>query len=130
MLSTTKCLPKGKYEFTITDAFNDGICCNYGNGGYEILVDGVSVHTGGQFGSLETKTIRACPTSELAATRVQVKLERQNYLHMREVQVFDGNNFNVALGKPSNQSSTWPGYPASNALNGNLTDMSHTSSIT
>jgi hypothetical protein len=57
---------------------------------------------------------------------VRVKLDRQDYLHMREVQVFDRNNVNAALGKPANQSSTWPGHPASNALNGIVTDMSHT----
>ena len=126
MRSTTKCLPKGKYEFTITDTFDDGICCNYGQGGYEILVDGVSVHTGDQFGTLETKTIGACPTSEFAVTKVRVKLDRQDYLHMREVQVFDRKNVNAALEKPANQSSTWPGYPASNALNDIMSDMSHT----
>ncbi len=52
------------------------------------------------------------------------------YLNLREVEVWGKNGTNVALNKDATQSSTWPGYPASNAANGvvNETDMSHTSS--
>ncbi|MEM6801060.1 MAG: PA14 domain-containing protein [Bacteroidota bacterium] len=34
------------YTFTLTDSYGDGICCSYGSGYYEILVDGVSVAGG------------------------------------------------------------------------------------
>jgi len=42
--------------FTITDAYGDGICCNFGSGSYSIKVDGVDEpYTGGQFESSEVK---------------------------------------------------------------------------
>merc|ERR1712113_826854 len=51
-----KCFSSGSYTFTITDAYGDGICCSYGNGGYSVKVDDKEVASGGQFGSEETKT--------------------------------------------------------------------------
>merc|ERR1712176_169627 len=38
------------------DAYGDGICCSYGNGGYKITVDGTEVVVGGEFGDSETET--------------------------------------------------------------------------
>ena len=135
-VSATECLPRGKYEFTINDTAGDGICCFFGQGGYNILVNGTTVHSGGQFGSIETKTFGACPATELLtlARKVRVQLEGQNYLHLREVEVWDQNGTNVALNKTASQSSTWVDngltYPASNAVDGvvniTFTDMSHT----
>merc|ERR1711862_750228 len=43
------------YKFTITDGYGDGICCNYGQGGYSVKVDDKEVASGGQFGSSDTK---------------------------------------------------------------------------
>lgn len=44
------------YEFTIFDQFGDGICCQYGQGFYELKTDeGTMIVNGGQFGSSETK---------------------------------------------------------------------------
>ncbi|MEM6801332.1 MAG: NHL repeat-containing protein [Bacteroidota bacterium] len=31
------------FTFNITDSYGDGICCSYGSGYYEILVDGISI---------------------------------------------------------------------------------------
>jgi hypothetical protein len=142
LLSIMECLPSGKYEFTINDKFGDGICCRFGNGGYAILVNGITYHTGGSFGSFETKTFGACATSELLtlARKVRVQLKGQNYLHLREVEVWDQNGTNVALNKTATQSSTFlfwgKGRPASDAVNGildmtnlsSMADMSHTES--
>jgi len=50
------CFSSGSYTFTITDAYGDGICCSYGNGGYSVKVDDKEVASGGQFGSEETKS--------------------------------------------------------------------------
>merc|ERR1711971_1468730 len=50
-----KCFSSGSYKFTITDAYGDGICCSYGQGGYSVKVDDKEVASGGQFGSSETK---------------------------------------------------------------------------
>merc|ERR1712207_36201 len=50
------CLEPDAYTFTITDSYGDGICCSYGNGGYVIKVVTTEVASGGDFGSIETKT--------------------------------------------------------------------------
>ena len=63
---------------------------------------------------------------EFPSVKVRVQLEGSNYVHMSEMQVFDKNGINVALNKVATQSSTITGYPASNAVNGNLEDFSHT----
>lgn len=61
---TTHCLPgPARYEFTITDTWGDGICCSYGQGSYEVTVDGVSVKEGGDFASSETTPFGECPTT-------------------------------------------------------------------
>ena len=44
----------GEYNFSIVEAWGDGICCTQGNGWYKIEVDGVKVTNGdGQYGSGE-----------------------------------------------------------------------------
>jgi hypothetical protein len=58
--------------------------------------------------------------------KVRVQLEGTNYLHMREVEVFDQSGVNVALNKTATQSSTVGSETASKAVNGNLNDRSHT----
>ena len=38
------CLEKGRcYQFTIYDEFSDGICCTFGNGDYDVKVDGMQL---------------------------------------------------------------------------------------
>lgn len=48
------CLTDGEYTFTISDAYGDGICCSYGSGSYNLLIEGVSVANGGSFGASES----------------------------------------------------------------------------
>ena len=58
--------------------------------------------------------------------KVRVQLEGSNYVHMREIQVFDKNGVNVALNMAATQSGTtvWgDGGPASKAVNGDVTDF-------
>ena len=43
------CLPDGLYNFTIYDAYGDGICCTHGDGSFSVVVDGNLVVSGGQF---------------------------------------------------------------------------------
>jgi hypothetical protein len=71
--------------------------------------------------------------SEIAVLvhKVRVQLEGRNYLHMREVQVNDTSGVNRALNRSATQSSTyilhyWGSDYASNAVNGALSDFSHT----
>jgi len=57
--SSTEC-----YDFTIYDAYGDGICCNYGNGSYTVTYNGSVVASGGSFSSSETtSSIGSCITS-------------------------------------------------------------------
>jgi len=51
----TKCFDNGDYTFTIRDSYGDGICCNYGNGGYIVTVNDKEVASGGAYGSEEVK---------------------------------------------------------------------------
>jgi hypothetical protein len=44
----------GCYDFTIYDAYGDGICCSYGNGYYNVYYNGGLVGSGGTFGASET----------------------------------------------------------------------------
>ncbi len=48
------CAADGCYDFTIYDSYGDGICCAYGNGSYNVNAGGVTVASGGAFGSSET----------------------------------------------------------------------------
>jgi len=51
------------YSFLITDVAGDGICCLFGNGSFDLLYDGVSVFSGGAFGTSATFVFgeaRAC----------------------------------------------------------------------
>jgi len=52
----SECLPMNAGTFTIKDSYGDGICCEYGQGSYE-LTFGSTNHTGGNFGSSETITL-------------------------------------------------------------------------
>ena len=50
------CLPYGCFDFTIFDTHNDGICCDDGNGSYQIVAaDGDILVSGGIFAAQETK---------------------------------------------------------------------------
>ena len=43
------------YEFTISDTFGDGICCQYGDGEYSLTAtNGDVIFEGGEFGDSET----------------------------------------------------------------------------
>lgn len=49
------CLADGCYDFTMYDAYGDGICCNYGQGSYSLTddSDGTVLASGGQFTSTD-----------------------------------------------------------------------------
>jgi hypothetical protein len=70
----------------------------------------------------------ASSTALTRKVRVQLGGANWNYLHLREVEVWDQNGINRALNKNATQSSTMTGYPASSAVNGVVTgwSFSHT----
>ena len=47
------------YQFDISDQYADGMCCNWGEGSYAILVDGTEVATGSDFGASASHTFCA-----------------------------------------------------------------------
>merc|ERR1711920_1027245 len=63
------CLAEGSYTFTIYDSWGDGICCSWGSGSYEVLVNGDSVASGGEFTDEESKEfeVTASPTTPVTA---------------------------------------------------------------
>ena len=48
-VNETYCLPDGCYDFVITDAYGDGICCSYGNGSYTVTSGSTTLALGGTF---------------------------------------------------------------------------------
>ncbi|KAL7455257.1 hypothetical protein ACHAWC_007593, partial [Mediolabrus comicus] len=60
---TIPCVDQGKYVFTITDSYGDGICCGYGSGSYSVIYGGVTVASGGAIGSGETTKFGTCASS-------------------------------------------------------------------
>ncbi|MEO0404835.1 MAG: T9SS type A sorting domain-containing protein, partial [Bacteroidota bacterium] len=52
--SLNTCLADGCYDFVIYDSFGDGICCDWGEGGFEILEGNTELATGGEFGDSQT----------------------------------------------------------------------------
>lgn len=48
------CLSDGDYAFTISDSYGDGICCSYGNGSYQLSLNGADIFSGGSFTSTKT----------------------------------------------------------------------------
>jgi M6 family metalloprotease-like protein len=49
--NVVECLPAKCYTFTIRDSGNDGLCCNYGTGGYSVRLNGLKLASGNEFGS-------------------------------------------------------------------------------
>ena len=58
--------------------------------------------------------------------KVRVQIDRKEYLHMPEVQVFNYVGGVVSFGKTATQSSTYEGLTASNAVDGKFDTFSHT----
>jgi hypothetical protein len=63
----TLCYLTGKLlHFTIYDSYGDGMCCGYGNGSYNVYIDGNLIASGGQFAFSET-TFFNYPTGYISA---------------------------------------------------------------
>jgi hypothetical protein len=59
----TFCLPEGCYQFEIRDSYNDGICCAYGAGSYQLTAaEQGLLAAGGEFPNLEQS--RFCLSGE------------------------------------------------------------------
>ncbi|MFT4525747.1 MAG: subtilisin family serine protease, partial [Bacteroidia bacterium] len=64
------CLPDGCFDFVITDAYGDGICCAYGNGFYTLTDDsnGGTLASGGEFTNSETTNFCVTSSNPLVAS--------------------------------------------------------------
>lgn len=52
------CVPNNtQMIFTVDDSYGDGLCCAYGAGGYQILVGGNEVASGGEFTTTQTSSV-------------------------------------------------------------------------
>ena len=62
------CIPQNSCSaFTIRDAWGDGICCSYGEGSYQIILEGDTIATGGEFGSSESILVH-CDSTTVSIT--------------------------------------------------------------
>lgn len=59
-------LPSGCYIVTIRDSGGDGLCCENGQGSYEVYMDGVRAVEGAEFGSGRTDYL--CSTAQMILT--------------------------------------------------------------
>lgn len=57
-----ECLPMDACTWTINDAWGDGMCCEFGEGGYVVQVNGEEIASGGEYGATESVDICA-PTA-------------------------------------------------------------------
>jgi len=68
----TLCVPPNTcMNFTINDSYGNGICCDDGNGSYEVFYDGMLVASGGEFTSFESTSFN-CPPGQVCEAAVPV----------------------------------------------------------
>ncbi len=75
----TICLRQGLcHNFTMNDNAGDGLCCDWGNGSYEIILDDIIIDSGSSFGY--SKSIDVCPigTCELNESEVVINVMTGN----------------------------------------------------
>lgn len=68
-LVTNICLPDGCFNFVISDAYGDGMCCSYGNGSYVLRnSSGVTLASGGTYTSSQTTNFCVTSSNPLVAS--------------------------------------------------------------
>ena len=64
LYADTFCVPNTECtRFSIHDTYGDGICCAYGTGYYNVIVNGVTIASGGNFTTLSTVDFNCPPGS-------------------------------------------------------------------
>lgn len=92
----TVCVPSNSsITFGIYDSANDGICCGFGNGSYEVLVCGATVASGGSFGSQELTNfnITTCTSSDCdsSLSTININILTDNYGYETSWKVYNTN---------------------------------------
>jgi hypothetical protein len=73
LITGSYCVSAGAcLKFEIWDSFGDGICCGYGNGYYNISLDGQLVATGGNFTTYRLEQFN-CPPGTTCGTALPVQ---------------------------------------------------------
>lgn len=69
-----ECLPAKCYTFTIYDAGNDGLCCDFGSGGYSVRLNGLKVASNNEYGLMDRTDLECIipPTSSPTPAPFQV----------------------------------------------------------
>ncbi len=61
-LSDTVCIDENScLQFTILDSYGDGICCGQGDGSYNLYINGLNVHSGGNYTTSESYAESCAP---------------------------------------------------------------------
>lgn len=104
--SSTKidiCLPYGCYIFNMRDAYNDGMCCNYGEGSFKLLdANNRVLATGGAFGKVSSHNI--CLQSNINAN---LKVEVTSKKNVSCAGARDGSIAVAASGGSGNYTYRW-----------------------
>ena len=118
LVSAEFCLEEGCYQFRIEDDYEDGICCDYGEGSWTLLdPNGTVVGTGGQFTVAEN--LQFCADESLGLTALEEEpllaypVPANDILtvvwpaNQGEVQVVDHVGRTVMNASVSSRQSTW-----------------------
>lgn len=83
------CLADGCYDFTITDAYGDGICCAFGNGSFTLTnsSSGATLASGGSFTTSDTTNFCLTSTTSTNDTRYATTNDDTNGASF-EVQIY------------------------------------------
>ena len=99
----TLCInPAHNYNFTIYDSMGDGMCCEFGLGGYKLTIDGEVIKEGGEFGFEDSTTFGggcvsttptysptdagACPAGEFLGSTIYLALANNCF----KIELFPG----------------------------------------
>lgn len=97
---TVKVAP-GSFTFALTDAFNDGLCCAYGNGSFSVTVAGDTVASGSRFGSSVTESfVVEDPNAAPSAVEYRVEIQYDDYPWetLWVLNAINGNNLDLVTG--------------------------------
>ena len=93
------CIPENSNAtFTIYDSYGDGICCSFGNGSYEVIVCGVTVASGGNFGAQESTSFNVGTCDDTCAVnevKVTISILTDNYGGETSWDIVDDDNSTV-----------------------------------
>ena len=73
-----ECLPAKCYTFVINDTGHDGLCCDYGSGGYSVRLNGLKVASGSAYESKDENVLQCMipPTSSPTLAPAKVCCEQ------------------------------------------------------